>query len=215
MKPDETRDRLIEALRAHVPFDGWGEKALLAAAQECGVDADAAHRAFPRGAASLVEYHSAWGDRRMEEALGAETLEGMGVSRRIALAVRLRLAQEADHPEAARAALNFLAQPIHARLSLACLYRTVDAMWFAVGDKSTDFNFYSKRALLAGVYGATFLYWLDDSSEDHEESWAFLDRRLEDVMRLGKLRAKLQNMLPSPEIMANLARRDRSGRPRP
>ena len=212
---DETRDRLIEAVRAHVPFDGWGEKALLAAAEDCGIDADTARRAFPRGAASLIEYHAASGDRRMEAALAAETLEGKGVRRRIAAAVRLRLAQEEDHPEAARAALAFLAQPTQARLSLTCLYRTVDKIWFAIGDKSTDFNFYSKRALLAGVYGATFLYWLDDDSEDHGESWAFLDRRLEDVMKLGRLRAKLQSFLPSPEIMANLAKRGRAGRPWP
>lgn len=212
---DETRDQLIQAVRVHVPFDGWSEQALLAGAEECGIDVDAARRAFPGGAASLIEYHSASGDQRMETVLDMEELDGMGTRRRIATAVRLRLYQEADHPEAARAALTFLAQPMQARLSLACLYRTVDTIWFAIGDKSTDFNFYSKRALLAGVYGATFLYWLDDDSENHMESWAFLDRRLEDVMRLGRLRARLQSFLPSPEVMANFARRRRSVRPLP
>ncbi len=210
---DETRDLLIQAVRVHVPFDGWSEQALLAGAEECGIDVEVARRAFPGGAASLIEYHSASGDRQMEATLNAEELDGMGIRRRIASAVRLRLSQEADHPEAARAALTFLAQPLRTRLSLVCLYRTVDTIWFAIGDKSTDFNFYSKRALLAGVYGATFLYWLDDESEDHKESWAFLDRRLEDVMRLGRLRAKFQNFLPSPAIIANFARRSRSIRP--
>jgi ubiquinone biosynthesis protein COQ9 len=212
MSPSETRDRLIEAVRAHVPFDGWSKKALHAAAVDCGIDDDTARLAFPESAASLIEYYSAWGDRRMAAALAGAELDGMSVRRRIAAAVRHRLAQEELHPEAARAALTFLAQPQNARLSLACLYRTVDAMWFAVGDTSTDFNFYSKRALLAGVYGATLLYWLDDDSEGHAESWAFLDRRLEDVMRLGRLRARLRNFMPSPDVIANLAQRGRSGR---
>ena len=204
MKPDDTRDRLIHAVLAHVPFDGWGEKALLIAAEECGIGADAARRAFPRGAASLIEYHSAGADRRMEQGLDADTLKSLGVRRRIAAAVRLRLEQEQPHREAVRAALAYLALPQNARLSLKCLYRTVDTVWFATGDKSTDFNFYSKRALLAGVYGSTLLYWLDDNSENQEESWAFLDRRIEDVMRVERLKGKLRHMLPSPEIWARL-----------
>ena len=152
----------------------------------------------------------------MEEGLGGtEALKGMGVRQRIAAAVRLRLELEQSNREAVRAALAYCAMPQNARLSLTCLYHTVDTVWFAIGDKSTDFNFYSKRALLAGAYGATLLSWLDDSSENYKESWAFLDRRLEDVMRLGKLRAKLQNMLPSPKTMANFAGRRRSRYPWP
>ena len=224
MTADETRDRLIEAVFDHVPFDGWGEKALLAAAQECGIAVDAARRPFPGGAASLIEYHSARADRHMEKGLDAEALKGLDLGRRIAAAVRLRLEQETPHPEAVRAALAYLALPLNAALSLRCLYRTVDTMWFVLGDKSMDLNFYSKRALLAGVYGSTLLYWLDDGSEDHEECWAFLDRRLEDVTRVGRLQGRLRSVLPSPEIMArlikrrparafNVARGGRSGRP--
>ena len=200
-----TREALIAAVLGHVPFDGWGEKALLAAADECAVEAAAARRAFPRGAASLIQYHAARIDRCMEDGLGGvEALKGMGVRQRIAAAVRLRLKLEQPHREAVRAALAYCAMPQNARLSLTCLYHTVDTVWFATGDKSTDFNFYSKRALLAGAYGMTLLYWLDDSSENCEESWAFLDRRLEDVMRVGQVKANLQRLLPSPQFIANL-----------
>ena len=211
---DDTRDRLIEVVLAHVPFDGWGDKALMAAADECGIDMDAARRAFPGGAASLIEYHSARADRAMEDGLEAEALTGgggEGVGKRIAAAVRTRLEQENPHREAVRAAMSYFAMPSNAPLSLKCLYRTVDSMWFAIGDKTTDLNFYSKRALLAGVYGTTLLYWLDDDSENHEDCWAFLDRRLEDVTRARKLRGRLEQILPSPEIMARLLRR-RPGR---
>ena len=202
---DATREALITAVLGHVPFDGWSEKALLAAADECAVEAAAVRRAFPRGAASLIQYHAARIDRCMEDGLGGtEALKGMGVRQRIAAAVRLRLELEHSHREAVRAALAYCAMPQNARLSLTCLYHTVDTVWFAIGDKSTDFNFYSKRALLAGAYGATLLYWLDDSSENYEESWAFLDRRLEDVMRVGRAKANLQRLLPSPQFVSNL-----------
>ena len=202
---DATREALITAVLGHVPFDGWSEKALLAAADECAVEAAAVRRAFPRGAASLIQYHAARIDRCMEDGLGGtEALKGMGVRQRIAAAVRLRLELEHSHREAVRAALAYCAMPQNARLSLTCLYHTVDTVWFAIGDKSTDFNFYSKRALLAGAYGATLLYWLDDSSENYEESWAFLDRRLEDVMRVGRVKANLQRLLPSPQFVSNL-----------
>jgi ubiquinone biosynthesis protein COQ9 len=211
---DPIREALIAAVLGHVPFDGWGEKALLAAAGECEIEAAAARRAFPRGGASLIQYHAARTDRCMEEGLGgAEALKGRGVRQRIAAAVRLRLELEQPHREAVRAALAFCAMPQNAGLSLACLYHTVDTVWFAIGDKSTDFNFYSKRALLAGAYGTTLLYWLDDSSENYEESWAFLDRRLEDVMRVGRVKANLQRLLPSPQFIANLLKNGPGWRP--
>ena len=202
--PDATRDALIDAVLSHVPFDGWGDKALLAAAAECAISPVAARRAFARGAASLIAYHAARGDRRMAQGLDAEALKGLGVTQRIAAAVKLRLELEEPHREAVRAALAYGALPLNAGLSLSCLYHSVDSMWFAIGDKSTDFNFYSKRALLAGVYGATLLYWLDDSSENHEDSWAFLERRLEDVMRIGRLKGSVQRILPTPGMIARL-----------
>ncbi len=211
--PDATRDALIAAVLGHVPFDGWSEKALLAAAEECAIGAAAARRAFPHGAASLIQYHAARTDRRMEDGLGGTAaLKGMAVRQRIAAAVRLRLELEQPHREAVRAALAYCALPLNARLSLTCLYHTVDTVWFAIGDSSTDFNFYSKRALLAGAYGATLLYWLDDSSEKCEESWAFLDRRLEDVMRVGRVKANLQRLLPSPQFLATLIKGGGLGR---
>jgi len=202
---DETRDRLLAAALEHVPFDGWSEKALLRAAEETGIDPDAARRAFPRAAASLIEYHSASADQRMLEGVDEATLKGMGVRQRVAAVVRSRLEQSAGEREAIRAAMAYLALPHNALLSLKCLYRTVDAVWFAIGDTSTDFNFYSKRALLAGAYSATLLYWLDDQSESCEQSWAFLDRRLNDVVRAGQLSAKLKRILPSAELLARMS----------
>ena len=206
LNTDETRDRLLVAALKHVPFDGWSEKALLRAAEESAIGTDEARRAFPNGAASLIEYHSAWDDQHMLESLDEVTLKGLGVRRRVAAVVRNRFEQNEPQREAIRAAMAYLALPHNGPLALKCLYRTVDAVWFAIGDTSTDFNFYSKRVLLAGAYSATLLYWLDDQSEGREQSWAFLDRRLDDVVRVGRISGNLKRILPSAELLARLSR---------
>ena len=193
---DETRDRLLLAALPHVPFDGWSEAALATAAAELELGPEAARQAFPGGPVALITYHAAYADRRMEEALKEADLAAMRVRERIVLAVRLRLEQNAPHREAIRAALPILAQPANGPQALHSLYRTVDTIWFAVGDRTTDFGFYSKRALLAGVYLSTLLCWLNDRSEGTQETWAFLDRRIADVMRIQRTRARLARFRP-------------------
>jgi ubiquinone biosynthesis protein COQ9 len=187
----------------HAPFDGWTERALAAAARDEGVGVEMAHIAFQGGPAEIAEFFSAEADRQMVESLQTALSEGalpqsdIKVRERVALAVRTRLLQHAGHREALRALAAFLAMPIHAGLATRCVWRTVDAMWRAIGDTSTDFNYYTKRGLLAGVYGSTFLVWLDDSSEDFAESFAFLDRRIDDVMAFERGKARLRQSLSS------------------
>ena len=193
---DETRDRLLLAALPHVPFDGWSEKALTAAAVDLGLEPEDARQVFPGGPVALVAYHAAYADRQMEEALKESDLAAMRVRERIAHAVRIRLEGNAAHREAIRAALPVLAQPGNGPHALHSLYRTVDTIWFATGDKSTDFGFYTKRALLAGVYLSTLLYWLNDGSEDAQATWGFLDRRIADVMRIQTARARFARFRP-------------------
>ena len=119
----------------------------------------------------------------------------------IATAIRVRLEQTAGHREAVRRALSLLAMPLNAGKGPALLWRTVDAIWYAAGDTATDFNYYTKRGLLAGVYSATLLCWLEDRSEGFATTWSFLDRRISEVMRvpqaLSGLRKRLEG-LPTP-----------------
>ncbi len=185
MNIEEIRDKLRAAALAHVPFDGWTGRALRAGADDLGLDPALAANAFPGGPAELLEAFSAEIDRAMLAALEARDLKAMKHRHRIATAVRARLELLAPHREAVRRGLSFLAVPKHAALGAKCLYRSVDAIWHAAGDTSTDYNFYTKRFLLAGVYGATLLFWLNDESEGRAETWAFLDRRLAEVVRVG------------------------------
>lgn len=201
----DARDLLISATASHAPFDGWTEKAIAAGAADIGMAPEEARRLFTGGAEALVIYHAALADRRMDTAIQALPLAEMGVRERIAAAIKIRLEQNHAQREAVRAALAVLALPQNGPLALACLYRTVDTVWFSIGDKSTDFNFYSKRLLLAGVYLSTLFYWLNDNSEDQVESWAFLDRRIADVMRIEKAKGRLRGAkLPFSDILATL-----------
>ncbi|MEK9967570.1 MAG: COQ9 family protein [Ferrovibrio sp.] len=192
---------LLAAMLPHVPFDGWSTKALSLAARDAGFDNGVVLRAFPGGAVDMLDFWVSETDAAMLRALEARDLPAMKVRDRVKLAVLTRLELAAAHREAVRRALALEALPQHAPRAFKQLYRTVDAIWYAAGDTATDFNFYTKRMLLAGVYAATLLHWLDDKSEGFAGTEAFLDRRLADVMRIqqakGKL-GKLAERIPNP-----------------
>ena len=143
------------------------------------------------------------------EAMARANVSEMRVRDRIALAVKARLQRNTGHREAIKSACSFLAMPHNALLALRLLYRTVDAMWYGAGDNATDFNFYTKRALLAGVYSTTVLYWLNDKSAGCADSWAFLDRRIDEVMQVPKLLGKVSavtSRFPNPFRVAQRMR---------
>jgi ubiquinone biosynthesis protein COQ9 len=195
------REALIEAMLPDVAFDGWSRPALRTAARRIGIPAGEALALFPDGAAGLVACFSRWADRRMLDRLEAETLDSLRIPERIALAIATRLAIVAPWREAVRRALSLLILPQHALLALRLLYQTVDDVWYAAGDHATDFSFYTKRLTLAGIYSATLLYWLEDSSPDFADTRAFLERRLAGVARIGRVRQQLGTAverLPNP-----------------
>ncbi|MDA0703836.1 MAG: COQ9 family protein [Proteobacteria bacterium] len=211
------RDAVLVAALPHVPFDGWTEATLARGAADAGLAPEEASRAFPGGAIDAIAHHSRRADARMLAALEAETGEGQeptgqksrGMTATVRRAIQLRLEASMGEREAIRRALAILGRPQHAPLAARLLYRTVDAIWYVAGDNATDFNFYTKRGLLAAVYSATVLYWLDDRSEGCAETWAFLDRRLADVLRVPKAMARAERLiggLPSPFRVLRMAR---------
>ncbi|MBV8167306.1 MAG: COQ9 family protein [Alphaproteobacteria bacterium] len=201
MELDALRRRLAAAAVAEVPFEGWSAIALQRAARDLRLAADDVERAFPDGARDLIEFWAATNDERMIDGLTALDLDALKLRQRVAQAIKLRLGGMTGEREAMRRALSFLALPQNAGLGARLLYRTVDTIWYAVGDRSTDYSFYTKRALLGGVYAATVLYWVDDRSEGSLETWGFLERRLNNVMSIPKLteRARIAlRALPNP-----------------
>jgi ubiquinone biosynthesis protein COQ9 len=189
------RAAVLDAALKHAVFDGFTDRLLARACDEGGVDKPARERLFPNGPLSLVEAFSQSADARMEKSLAAMDLKAMKIRARIAAAVMARIEAIRPHKEAARRAAAFLTLPPHAALGATLVYRTVDAMWRAVGDTSTDFNFYTKRGILAGVYSSTLLRWFTDQREGESETNQFLADRIENVMQFEKFKAQVKEGL--------------------
>ncbi|MEP4378974.1 MAG: COQ9 family protein [Alphaproteobacteria bacterium] len=201
------RRAILDALLPHVPFDGWSAKSLRRAGGDAGLDPAIVKLAFPGGMTEIIGHWSEAADRTMVAAYADENGDEMRFRERITFLVHARIAAVAEHREAVRRALTYLTQPQHGGTGLRLLYRTVDEMWYAAGDRATDFNFYTKRLTLAGVYSSTLLYWIDDASDDSEATWKFLDRRIAGVMRIPKRRENLRragSYLPNPKRFARL-----------
>ena len=193
-------DRLIEASLPHVPFDGWTLRALAAGAADIGLGIGEVHATFPDPARNSVSHFAEWTDRRMLERLAGTDLDSLRARERVSLAIRLRLELLAAHREAVRHAIGFLSLPGNQLLGLGCACRSVDGIWHAVGDRSTDFSYYTKRGLLAGVLLSTTLFWLDDDSDGFADTAAFLDRRIADIMRIPEIRGRLRRIIPKPRF---------------
>jgi ubiquinone biosynthesis protein COQ9 len=185
------RSQLADAVANEAAFSGWSDLAVRAAARHIGAPDGEAERLFPGGAVAVLAWLSDRADLRTVEAMEAAGASDLKIRDRIKLAVRARIEQTVGGRESVRRGLAMLALPPNVPLGLKLLYRTVDAIWYAAGDTSTDFNFYTKRATLAGVYSSTLFYWLNDRSEGGEATWGFLDRRIDNVMRFEKWKADL------------------------
>ena len=188
---DEIRAALAPAIAANAGFDGWSDGALARAAQGEGVDVDVARLAFPGGAIDMIDAWFGAIDAAMAAALPPEKLATMKIREKITALVEARLALLIPHREALRRALALLAMPGNLLRAGKLGWRAADLMWRAAGDTATDYNHYSKRAILAAVYGATVTVLLDDESERHAETSAFLARRIEGIMRFEKTKAQL------------------------
>jgi len=206
MDLQETRDAIVLATLPHVAFDGWVNRALAAGVADAGLSPDMAVRAFPGGISEVVRHWSALGDRQMLERLDGLDLESMRVRDRVVAAVRARIEVNAPYREAVRRTLAFIALPTNTWIGARNVLATVNAMWYAAGDTSTDFNFYTKRALLAPVYTSTVLYWLADESDDYADTWAFLQRRVDDVLQIPKLQAQIAGRLSRKPRMPRFRR---------
>jgi ubiquinone biosynthesis protein COQ9 len=192
---EDLRDRIVLATLPHVAFEGWSDQALRHGLADAGLTPEQGLLTFAGGPPEMIGHWMRYADRRMLELMQGLVLTAMRMRERIAAAVRFRIEVNVPYREAVRRTISFLALPPNALLAAKSTYATIDAIWYACGDASTDLSFYTKRATLGVVYAATVLYWLDDSSEEFVDTWAFLDRRIDDVMQIPKLRARIEQAL--------------------
>ena len=185
----DARASVVAAALPHVAFDGWSETVLAEAIADSGVEPGLARLAFPRGAVDLALGFHRMMDKRLEGDLDLAALDAMRIRDRITHCVRTRIELVAHEREAVRRGATLFALPMHAADGAKAIWETADLIWRLCGDSATDYNWYTKRAILSGVYGSTVLYWLGDQDPEFGSTWAFLDRRIEDVMRFEKAKA--------------------------
>ena len=181
----QDRDAALRAMLPHVVNHGWQRAALEAA----GYNRLDAELLFPGGTADLLDAWCDLADRDMEAAAIAQGVADQRLSQRVRTLIALRLANAGPHKDAVRRAMGLFARPSYTPLAASCTARTVDAIWHAAGDTSADFSWYTKRAILAGVWTSTLLFWL---ANDDDATLAFLDRRLIGVAQIGKLRGRIE-----------------------
>jgi ubiquinone biosynthesis protein COQ9 len=188
---DEMRAALAPLVADAAAFDGWSDRAVEAAAGRAGIDPAVARLAFPGGAIDRIAAWVETIDARMEQSFSLEVLAAMPVRERIRALVQFRLECMAEHEEALRRAHAVMAMPQNAARSLKLGWTSADIMWRLAGDTATDYNHYTKRAILGSIYAATLAMFVNDESEGKAETRAFLDRRIEGVMKFEKAKARL------------------------
>ncbi|MBB4087224.1 COQ9 family protein [Sphingomonas carotinifaciens] len=189
MTLDEVRAALAPGIASNAAFDGWTAAALEMAADAADIDRDVARLAFAGGAVAMIDAWFDSVDQAMVEALPAATVATMKIRQRIQQLVEARLAVLAPEREALRRALAVLAMPQNVAAAARLGWRSVDTIWRHAGDTATDYNHYTKRTILLGVYGATITVFVDDDSEGHADTRAFLARRIDGIMQFEKLKA--------------------------
>ncbi len=206
------RTKLLEAFGPQAARLGWTEAAFKAAVADAGLSEGEAQLACPKGVFDLFDAFAARADQAMLARLEELDLGAMRYRDRVRAAVEVRLEAQVAHKEAARAMTRALARPDRAPEAARLLWRTADHIWKALGDTSTDENFYSKRTILSGVLASTYAHWFSDNSEGHEATWAFLDARIENVMQFEKFKARLKPLGEAAQTAVGIAARFRYGR---
>ena len=187
---DTVKSQLLDAALAHVPFDGWSDATFRAAIADAELDDTLARSVCPRGSVDLAIAFHKRGDDAMAARLHETDLSAMKFREKVTAAVRFRL-EAIEDKEAVRRGSTLFALPHLAGDGARLIWGTADRIWTELGDTSDDINWYTKRATLSGVYSATVLYWLGDDSVEHQATWAFLDRRIADVMQFEKVKAQV------------------------
>ena len=183
--------KLMLAALPNVAFDGWSNSTFVAACREADISEGKARLFCPRGALDLAVAFHKWGDDQFEATFTKKKISQLKVREKIRKAVELRIKLASDK-EAVRRGVVLFSLPIYAFEGSRLIWDTSDLIWELIGDNSEDYNWYSKRTILSAVYATTVLYWLGDNSEESEETWHFLDRRIKDVMRFENAKVQLE-----------------------
>jgi ubiquinone biosynthesis protein COQ9 len=188
----DIKTNILMAALPSVPFDGWTQKMLEEAALSCGYPSHMVRAVFPEGVSDAIRFFSRWADEQMMDRLTHTDVKSMRIRDRIEAGVLARLHALAPYKEAERLAVAYWMRPFRKWEGGKLVWKTADRIWEWAGDEATDYNRYTKRGLLSGVLVSTVLFWLDDASKNHADTKGFLSRRIENVLKIGKVAAKFK-----------------------
>ena len=181
---NQKRKDILNAALKIVVFEGWSERALMDSGHSLGMSVSQILFAFPEKEMDLALYFHSEGDKEFNHIMKETNFSEMRYREKVALAVRTRLAIASDNKEAVRRASAFFAMPMNIPSGASAIWRTVDSIWVALGDISQDSNWYTKRITLYLIYSSSLLFWLGDSSDGDLETAAFIDRQIDNLMKL-------------------------------
>ena len=198
----QIRIDLIKAMLTHVPFDGWTWEAMEQGAIDIGYEKKKTSLErikifkdlFKNGSIDFIDIFSEIIDLEVKENYNSIEAKPERVPEKIKKIIMIRLNLCQKYKEAVRSSISLSAIPLNTKISLNILYRTCNSIWRIVGDKSTDFSFYTRRISLAAVYTSTLLFWLNDKSNNNIQTEFFLDRRLKDISKISSLKRPLSDL---------------------
>ena len=189
----KVKQKVVELALQNVIFDGWTWKAIYSSGISLNIDKDSIKELFPNGPRDLVREFISNLDSQMLAAMNKLKFDGMPIRTRIYSAVKIRIELYEQYREQISGLLSYLSFPGNISFGSGLTFKTVSRIWYGIGDESTDFSYYTKRGLLTVIYSATLLYWLSDNSKDSADTWSFLERRIEDVMKIPKIKAGIKD----------------------
>ena len=195
---EEAREAILDAALARAAFEGWGRKLISQAAVDVDIDSATLKAAFPKGAHDVIRFHSEKADEAMIAKMQGPEFDALRIRDKVTFGVWERIMMMQPHKEATRRAAAYMALPTSGRLGPQIAWNTSDAVWRGLGDPSTDFNWYTKRATLMGVWTSTMARWFADDSEGSEKTRAFLDARISNVMQFEKVKSQLRKLPINP-----------------
>lgn len=192
------RDRVLETLLPHVPEHGWQWSLVQSAVRDCGLQDGAERTIFPNGLVDVVAHFSDYADRQMILALKDVPYSALRTKDRIRAALLARYRFLAPYREAVRYVTAFWSMPLHVAQGQRVLWRTANRIWNWAEDKAyTDHSRHSKRAVLSSIMLGTTMVWITDDSPDIMVTQAFLDRRLENAMEIGRTFGTMKHVIPT------------------
>lgn len=191
----QDKKKIIEYALNNIPFDGWTMRMLHAAFKSADISSELLELYFPDGLYSLLIEIIDQFNNEMIKIINRDALSSMRTRDRIIYLVKTRINIASKHKEVIRTGISMFLCPNMITDTTSLLWSNADDIWSLAGDKSLDFNYYTKRGFLGIIYAQTLMFWLEDKSEDNFLTWRYLEERVEWAIRMGGIKTKINNVI--------------------